>query len=120
VSDAKDLPESTTDAGAATDSGASDGNGAKNDGATNDTGGGDSKYSGVGELRDLLRHFAQPVIESLDARLRTQVDARVDERVDETVDAALADRLAVIERAVADLDRAVRELKARLDAETDG
>jgi hypothetical protein len=74
-----------------------------------------SSDRGGGELRDLLRQFAAPVIESLDARLRTQVDSRVDERVDERVDSALSDRLAVIERAVADLDRAVRELKARLD-----
>jgi len=71
------------------------------------------------DLRDLLRHFAQPVIESLDARLRTQIDARVDERVAETVpeavDTALADRLAVLERAVADLDRALRSITERLE-----
>jgi hypothetical protein len=70
------------------------------------------------DLRDLLRTFAQPVIESLDARLRTQVDERVDERVetqlDERLDEALAARLAVIERAIADLDRQVRELRTRL------
>ena len=71
-----------------------------------------------GDLRDLLRHFAQPVIESLDARLRTQIDARVDERVAESVpeavDAILASRLAVLERAVADLDRQLREVTERL------
>jgi hypothetical protein len=40
----------------------------------------------------------------------TRVDQRVDQRVDDT----LRDRLTVIERAVADLDRALRELQDRL------
>lgn len=75
----------------------------------------ESERASGSDLRDLLRQFAQPVIDSLDARLRDQVDKRVDERVDEEVEAALASRLAVIERAVADLDRAVRELSQRLD-----
>jgi len=64
-----------------------------------------------GDLRDLLKQFAQPVLDSLDTRLRDQIDGRVDTRVD----AILADRLAVLERAVADLDRAVRALQARVD-----
>jgi hypothetical protein len=72
-----------------------------------------------GDLRGLLRQFAQPVIDSLDGHLREQIDQRVDDRVDdrvaERVEAILADRLAVLERAVADLDRAVRALQARLD-----
>ncbi len=59
------------------------------------------------DLRGRLRQLAQPLVDTLDSRLRAQVDARVDE--------ILRDRLAVIERAVADLDRAVRELQARLD-----
>jgi hypothetical protein len=67
------------------------------------------------DLRDILRNLAQPVIESWDARLRTQVDARVDESVDEKIDAAIQDRLAVLERAVADLDRQVNDLRDRLD-----
>jgi hypothetical protein len=68
-----------------------------------------------GDLRDLLRHVAQPVIDQIDGRLRSQIDVRVDERVDERVEAMLADKLALIERAVADLDRAVRELQEKLN-----
>jgi hypothetical protein len=67
------------------------------------------------DLRDLFKQIAQPVLDSLDGRLRDQVDKRVDERVEETLDRLLADRMAVIERAVADLDRTVRELQAKLD-----
>ncbi len=59
------------------------------------------------DLRGRLRQLAQPLVDTLDSRLRAQVDARVDE--------ILRDRLAVIERAVADLDRAVRELQARIE-----
>lgn len=62
------------------------------------------------DLRSRLKQLAQPIVESLDARLSAQVDRRVDERVNET----LADRLAVIERAIADLDREVRALQERL------
>ena len=49
-------------------------------------------------------------MDSLDSRLSAQVDKRVDQRVDET----LKDRLSVIERAIADLDRTVHELEGRL------
>jgi hypothetical protein len=49
--------------------------------------------------------------------MREQVDHRVDERVDEQIDqkidAAISARLSVMERAIADLDRAVRELEQR-------
>ncbi|HUX03926.1 MAG TPA: hypothetical protein VMV53_03335 [Acidimicrobiales bacterium] len=62
------------------------------------------------DLRDRLRQLTQPLVDSLDARLREQVDARVDKRVDET----LANRLAVLERAIADLDRSIKELQERL------
>ena len=62
------------------------------------------------ELRDRLKQFTQPLVDSLDSRLREQVDSRVDERVDAT----LANRLSVLERAIADLDRAVKELQERL------
>lgn len=64
------------------------------------------------DLKNRLRQFAQPLVDSLDGKLRDQVDKRVDERVD----AAMASRLAVLERAIADLDRAVHELQSRLDA----
>ena len=62
------------------------------------------------DLRDRLKAFAQPFVDSLDTKLRDQVDARVDARVEATLSA----RLAVIERAIADLDRALKELEARL------
>ena len=64
------------------------------------------------DLRDRMKQFAQPLVDSLDSKLREQVDARVDQRVDAT----LADRLSVLERAIADLDRSVRELQSRLDS----
>jgi hypothetical protein len=63
------------------------------------------------DLRERLRAMAQPLVDSVDSRLRRQVDERVDERVDAT----LTTRLAVLERAIADLDRSVKELQARLD-----
>ncbi len=50
------------------------------------------------------------VVDTLDTRLSGQVDKRVDSRVDEV----LKDRLSVLERAVADLDRTVKELQERL------
>jgi ribosome-associated translation inhibitor RaiA len=53
------------------------------------------------------------LVDSLDSRLSAQVDKRVDLRVDET----MKDRLSVIERAIADLDRAVHELQDRLKDE---
>jgi hypothetical protein len=62
------------------------------------------------DLRSRLKQFTQPLVDSLDLKLRDQVDHRVDDRV-ETL---LAARLAVIERAIADLDREIRELKERL------
>ncbi len=63
------------------------------------------------DLRDRLKQLAQPLVDSLDARLRDQVDRRVDERVD----TAIAARLSVIERAIADLDRTVKEIQRRLE-----
>ncbi len=62
------------------------------------------------DLRDRLKQITQPLMDSLDARLREQVDTRVDKRVDET----LATRLAVLERAIADLDRSIKEIQERL------
>jgi hypothetical protein len=63
------------------------------------------------DLLARLKHLAQPLVDSLDSRLRDQIDRRVDERVDAT----LSSRLSVIERAIADLDRAIKELEERLD-----
>ncbi|MGA2295116.1 MAG: hypothetical protein ABSG24_07810 [Acidimicrobiales bacterium] len=64
------------------------------------------------DIRERFRQFAQPFVDSLDGRLRDQVDKRVDHRVDET----LAARLSVIERAIADLDRSIKELQEKLDS----
>jgi predicted transcriptional regulator len=69
----------------------------------------------VQELRTRLKHLTQPFVDSLDSRLRDQIDRRVDDRVDDRVqtlvDEALAARLSVIERAIADIDRALKELQ---------
>ena len=46
------------------------------------------------------------------SRLRDQVDLRVDQRVDSTLSA----RLSVIERAIADLDRSIKELQERSES----
>ncbi len=67
------------------------------------------------DLKSRLIQLAQPIVDSLDSRLRDQVDSRVDDRVDATLSA----RLAVIERAIADLDRSLRELQERLDKVAD-
>jgi len=65
------------------------------------------------DFKQKIKQFTQPLVDSLDARLRDEIDARVDARVDEVV----RDRLTILERAVADLDRAVRELAARVDGQ---
>jgi hypothetical protein len=69
----------------------------------------------VQDLRDRLKHLTQPFVDSLDSRLRDQIDRRVDDRVDDRVqtlvDEALAARLSVIDRAIADIDRALKELQ---------
>jgi len=78
----------------------------------------DTTESGADKTQDLksrLKQLAQPIVDSLDSRLREQVDARVDQRVE----ASLSARLSVIERAIADLDRSLRDLKERLDHGTD-
>jgi len=62
------------------------------------------------DLKSRFKQMTQPLVDTLDARLSAQVDKRVDQRVDET----LKDRLAVIERAIADLDRTVHELQDHL------
>lgn len=69
------------------------------------------------DLRSRVKQLTQPLVDSLDSRMREQVDRRVDERVDEQIDRkldeAISARLSVLERAIADLDRAVRELETR-------
>jgi hypothetical protein len=70
----------------------------------------DSDSTKSQDLKSRLKQMTQPIVDTLDSRLSTQIDKRVDQRVDDT----LRDRLTVIERAVADLDRALRELQDRL------
>ena len=41
------------------------------------------------DLRSRLKQFAQPLVDSIDTRLRDQVDHRVDERVDASLSARL-------------------------------
>ena len=69
----------------------------------------DNKESGVGELRDLLRQLIAPVVESFDAKVSEQIDARVEKHLaSDDLDA----RLSVLERAVAELSRAVAKLES--------
>lgn len=61
------------------------------------------------DFKDRLKALTQPLVDSIDARLRKQIDQHVDEVLDQRIDAAIAARLAVLERAIADLDRALKE-----------
>ena len=54
-----------------------------------------------------LKQMAEPIVTTIDNRLSGQVDKRVDKRVEES----FKDRLSVIERAIADLGRGVKELQ---------
>jgi hypothetical protein len=83
----------------------------------------DSEHTGADEsgardagfdLKSLLRQLTTPMVESLDSRLRDQIEAHVDELLDEKVDAAIRDRLSTLDRAVADLSRSLDELEKRL------
>lgn len=80
---------------------------------TDDPGEGEAAGAPGPDLRERVRAVAQPLIDSIEGRVRKQIDSRVDESLDERIDRAVAARLAVLERAVADLDRAVRELQSR-------
>ncbi len=62
------------------------------------------------DLLQKLKSYTQPLVDSVDSKLRSQVDGRVDQKVEEI----LKDRLAVLERAVADLARSVKEIEDRL------
>jgi len=70
----------------------------------------DAEAPKVQDILARLKQMADPLVASLDSRLSGQVDKRVDKRVEES----LKDCLTVIEHAIADLDRAVRELNERL------
>ena len=62
------------------------------------------------DLLQRLKTYTQPLVDSVDSKLRSQVDGRVDQKVEEI----LKDRLAVLERAVADLARSVKAIEDRL------
>ena len=62
------------------------------------------------DLLQKLKSYTQPLVDSVDSKLRSQVDGRVDQKVEEI----LKDRLAVLERVVADLARSVKEIEDRL------
>ncbi|MGC2176088.1 MAG: hypothetical protein WA614_11560 [Acidimicrobiales bacterium] len=76
----------------------------------------DSNYNKAPDLKARIKQITQPIVDSLDSRLSAQVDKRVDQRVDDT----LKDRLSVIERAIADLDRTVHDLEGRLAGKAKG
>lgn len=76
----------------------------------------DSHDNKTTDLKARIKQITQPIVDSLDTRLSAQVDKRVDQRVEET----MKDRLAVLERAVADLDRTVHNIEARLKAHDEG
>ncbi|MFI5035540.1 MAG: hypothetical protein ACHQFZ_04985 [Acidimicrobiales bacterium] len=63
------------------------------------------------DFKERLKALTQPLVDSIDARVRKQIDQHVDATLDERIDAAIAARLAVVERAIADLDRALKELR---------
>lgn len=83
----------------------------------------ESNEGDAGQAQDLksrLKQFTQPLVDNLDTRLREQVDRRVDEKLDDRVRALveeeLSSRLSVIERAIADIDRSLKELQGEGDA----
>ena len=57
----------------------------------------------VQDLRNRLKHLTQPFVDSLDTRLRDQIDRRVDDRVDDRVQTLVDEAL----------DRATRGDRAR-------
>lgn len=63
-----------------------------------------------------LKQMAEPIVTTIDNRLSGQVDKRVDKRVEES----FKDRLSVIERAIADLGREVKELQELVSKDTKG
>ncbi len=61
----------------------------------------DPTSSKPADFKTRIKQITQPFVDQLDSRLSGQVDKRVDQKVEEI----LKDRLSVIERAIADLDR---------------
>jgi hypothetical protein len=117
--DATTAPDGTTDAGDTGDAkGAATGD--AGDGTTGAASGGPSGPSSAGgdgfDLKGIVRQFATPMLESLDSRLREQVEAHVDQLLTTKLDAALADRLQTIDRAIAQLSRTADDLEQRVAA----
>jgi hypothetical protein len=63
------------------------------------------------DLREFIKNLAAPVMETFDSKIREHIDSRMEAQSSPD----LTDRLSLLERAVADLDRDVRELQRRLD-----
>jgi DNA-binding transcriptional MerR regulator len=99
-------------------SGSASGTGTASDGAdASSDQGPSSKGRDEGfDLKGIVRQLTAPMIESLDTRLRDQIEEHVDELLTEKIDAALADRLSTVDRAIADLSRSLDALERRLAA----
>jgi hypothetical protein len=69
------------------------------------------------DFKGIVRQLTAPMIESLDTRLRDQIEAHVDELLTEKLDAALADRFLTVDRAIADLSRSIAAIEQRLRGE---
>ena len=67
-----------------------------------------SKFT-ASDLKDALRQLTAPVIDSVESKINEQINERIDTALNEKIE----QRLALLERAVADLDRAVRALEQR-------
>jgi hypothetical protein len=78
---------------------------------------GDSQSGARGDdgfdLKGIMRQLTAPMIESLDTRLRDQIEAHVDELLDQKLDAALAARFATVDRAIAGLSKSLEDLERR-------
>lgn len=68
--------------------------------------------SSLGDIKGILRQLVAPVIEQLDAK----VSSHIDEQVDDHIESAVASRLAILDRAIGDLDRHLKELENRVAA----
>jgi hypothetical protein len=66
------------------------------------------KFSAA-DIKDAIRQITAPVIDSVETKLNEQIAERVTAVLNDTIE----QRLALLERAVADLDRAVRALEER-------
>ena len=114
---ADDEVRTTTDTGATSPPGADERDAASRatSGETSDSGssGGERQTDGL-DLRGIVKQFTAPMLESLDSRLREQVEAHVDELLTTKVEAAIADRLQTIDRAIAALSRSLDDLERRV------